>query len=70
MTAESTFTPITFYHVTAVENWTYAKVIEYYRAKMQENQRKLLDSIKKDLQKVASLVSEFDETRRQSSRNP
>ena len=64
MTAESNPTSMTFYHVNAVEDWTYVKVTEHYRAKMKENQRKLLDSIKKDLQKVVRSVSEFDETRR------
>ncbi|CAG8566444.1 7623_t:CDS:2 [Funneliformis mosseae] len=64
MTAESNSTSMTFYHENAVEDWTYAKLTEHYRAKMKENQRKLLDSIKKDLQKVVRSVSEFDETRR------
>ena len=64
MTADSTPTFMTFYHVTAVEDWTYANLTGYYHSKMQKNQRKLLDSIKKDLQKVANLVSDFDETRR------
>ncbi|CAG8476634.1 2222_t:CDS:2 [Paraglomus occultum] len=41
------------YDVTGVEDWTYAKLAEHYRSKMQ-----------KSLQKVASLVSEFDEAHR------
>jgi hypothetical protein len=67
MMEKSKATFMTFYHVTAVEDWTYAKLTEHYRAKKRENKKKLLDFIKKDLQKVVSLVSEFDETRRRKA---
>ncbi|CAG8818398.1 4012_t:CDS:2, partial [Dentiscutata erythropus] len=49
--------------LNAVGYWTYAKVTEHYRTKLQKDQRQLLDSIKKDLKKVA-FDFEFDETKR------
>ncbi|CAG8811105.1 15683_t:CDS:10, partial [Cetraspora pellucida] len=52
--------------LNAVGDWTYVKVTEHYRAKLQKDQRQVLDSIKKDLQKVV-LVFEFDETKRKKA---
>jgi len=49
MTAELNSTFMTFYHVNVVKDRTYAKVTKHYHAKMKENQRRLLDFIKKDL---------------------
>ena len=40
MTAESTSTPMTFYRVTAVEDWTYANLTEYYRSKIRGSYRR------------------------------
>ncbi|CAG8630287.1 10630_t:CDS:10 [Dentiscutata erythropus] len=55
-----------FYSLNAVGDWTYVKVTEHYRAKLQKDQRQVLDSIKKDLQKVV-LDFEFDETKRKKA---
>ena len=54
-----------FYHVVKVEDWSCIKLVQYYRSKMEQGDWKnVLDSIKKDLIKVANSVSEFDIIRR------
>ncbi|CAG8579468.1 3590_t:CDS:10, partial [Gigaspora rosea] len=55
-----------FYSLNVVGDWTYVKVTEHYHAKLQKDQRQVLDSIKKDLQKVV-LDLEFDETKRKKA---
>ncbi|CAG8855179.1 15630_t:CDS:1, partial [Gigaspora margarita] len=35
----------------SVKDWTSSRIIEYYQAKLKGNRAKILDSIKKDLQK-------------------
>ncbi|RIB13541.1 hypothetical protein C2G38_2197551 [Gigaspora rosea] len=55
-----------FYSLNKVGDWTYVKVTEHYHAKLQKDQRQVLDSIKKDLQKVV-LDLEFDETKRKKA---
>ena len=57
-----------FYHVTEVEDWTCIRLVDYYRSKIKQGEWKnVLDSIKKDLIKVASPVSGFDITRRRKA---
>ncbi|CAG8556707.1 14611_t:CDS:2, partial [Cetraspora pellucida] len=52
--------------LNTVRDWIYVKVIEHYHAKLQKDQRQVLDSIKKDLQKVV-LDFEFDKTKRKKA---
>ncbi|CAG8811764.1 26566_t:CDS:2, partial [Racocetra persica] len=50
-----------FYNDTAIENWVCINIVEYYHAKSgQKNLIKIMDHIKKDLQKVADDDSEFE----------
>ncbi|CAG8623765.1 1589_t:CDS:2, partial [Funneliformis caledonium] len=56
-----------FYYVIDVEDWTCIMLVEYYRSQIKQGEWKnVLDSIKKDLIKVASPVSEFDIIRRKA----
>ena len=57
-----------FYKHRAVEDWTCETLIEFYRTTSeQKNQKKVLDSIKKDLKKVKEENSEFDTTRKRKA---
>ncbi|CAG8541741.1 12367_t:CDS:2 [Gigaspora margarita] len=50
-----------FYKHKAVEDWTCEKLIEFYHTTSeQKDQKKVLDSIKKDLKKIKEANSEFD----------
>jgi hypothetical protein len=58
---------IAFYHVSAIKDWTYVNITEYYRAKLENKEyRNVLDCVKKDLTKVAK-NSEFDKTRQEKA---
>ncbi|CAG8477432.1 13143_t:CDS:2 [Dentiscutata heterogama] len=52
-----------FYSTNSVENWTSNRIFEHYQTKLKGNRTKLLDSIKKDLQKVV-VSPNFDNARR------
>ncbi|GBB90639.1 hypothetical protein RclHR1_17660003 [Rhizophagus clarus] len=59
-----------FYRFFAIKDWTCDKIIEYYyKTYKQKGRKKLLDSIKKDLQKIANSNSEYilDETRKRKA---
>jgi elongation factor P--beta-lysine ligase len=57
-----------FYNDIAVENWTCANMIEYYRVKSgQKDLRTIMDRIKKDLQVVAD-STEFEIMHRKEAR--
>ncbi|CAG8780795.1 6271_t:CDS:1, partial [Racocetra fulgida] len=58
-----------FYYTNEAEDWNCSNIVEYYRVKSKQKERKkILDYIKKDIQKVDDLVFEFDETRRRKAR--
>ena len=51
-----------FYHTTAVKEWTCDNIVAYYRINTKSGRRmkkKLLDYIKKDIQKIANSTSKF-----------
>ena len=51
-----------FYHTTAVKEWTCDNIVAHYRVNIKsgrETKKKLLDYIKKDIQKIANSTSEF-----------
>ncbi|CAG8629318.1 35085_t:CDS:1, partial [Gigaspora margarita] len=52
-----------FYSISSVENWTSGRIIEHYQMKLKGNRTKILDSIKKDLQKVV-VSTDFDNARK------
>ncbi|CAG8768741.1 9675_t:CDS:2 [Dentiscutata erythropus] len=57
-----------FYQLHQVNEWTCVKIVEYYRAKIKKKDwGTVLDSVKKDLQKVAEVNSGFDATRRRKA---
>ena len=57
-----------FYDDTAIENWTCARIMEYYRSKSeQKDRKKVLDRIKKDLEEVEESDS-FDIRKKRKAR--
>ncbi|RHZ76781.1 hypothetical protein Glove_193g12 [Diversispora epigaea] len=67
MTTQANPALLTFYHVTAIKDWTHVNIVEYYRAKLENKEyRNVMDCIKKDLIKVAK-NSEFGKTRREKT---
>ena len=51
-----------FYHTNAVKEWTCDNIVAHYRVNIKsgrETKKKLLDYIKKDIQKIANSTSEF-----------
>ena len=57
-----------FYRFFAIKDWTCDKIIEYYyKTYKQKGRKKLLDSIKKDLQKIANSEYILDETRKRKA---
>jgi len=64
----SKFTLKAFYDDTAIENWTCARIMEYYRSKSeQKNRKKVLDRIKKDIEEVEESDS-FDIRKKRKAR--
>ncbi|CAI2190592.1 9219_t:CDS:2, partial [Funneliformis geosporum] len=58
-----------FYRDTTIEDWTCANLVEHYHARSgQKDLKKVMDYIKKDLQKVADVDSEFEVTRKGKAR--
>lgn len=58
-----------FYRENSIEDWTCFNLIEHYRARSgQKDLKKIMDYIKKDLQKVADFDSEFEVTRKRKAR--
>ena len=50
------------------ENWTCVNLVEFYRANSKQKERKkVLDNIKKDLEKVVRSKSGFDATRKKKA---
>ncbi len=57
-----------FFYSFSANEWTFAKVLEHYRTKLnRKDWRTILDNIKKDLQKVSALDSGLDVTRRRKA---
>ncbi|CAG8532771.1 2966_t:CDS:10 [Funneliformis mosseae] len=57
-----------FYRFFAIKDWTCDKIIEYYyKTYKQKGRKKLLDNIKKDLQKIANSDYILDETRKRKA---
>jgi len=57
-----------FYQVNAIENWTCANLMEYYRSKTkQKDSKQIFDRIKKDLQEVDDSKS-FDTVKKRRAR--
>jgi hypothetical protein len=52
-----------FYKSTPLEHWNCENIVEHYR-KEKQHESKVLDSVKKDLKKVAHSDSDFDVDRR------
>ncbi|CAI2182542.1 12681_t:CDS:2 [Funneliformis geosporum] len=58
-----------FYRDTAIEDCTCVNLVEHYHARSgQKDLKKVMDYIKKDLQKVADFDSEFEVTRKGKAR--
>ncbi|CAG8586088.1 6622_t:CDS:2, partial [Scutellospora calospora] len=68
MSAQTTSILMAFYHVIAIENWTYVNITNYYQEKIGKNERKkILDHIKKDLKKVLNPNFDFDILRKRKA---
>ena len=66
MTEKSIHSFIGFYYLHPIEDWNYNNLLEYYRMESKENEiKKILDYIKKDLQRVET---EFDLKYREKAR--
>ncbi|PKK61817.1 hypothetical protein RhiirC2_200303 [Rhizophagus irregularis] len=64
----SNFALKAFYVDTAIENWTCARIMECYRSKSeQKDRKKVLDRIKKDLEEVEESDS-FDTRKKRKAR--
>ncbi|RGB28441.1 hypothetical protein C1646_819106 [Rhizophagus diaphanus] len=58
-----------FYNDNSIDNWTCANLVEHYHARSgQKDLKKVMDYIKKDLQKVADFDSEFEVMRKRKAR--
>ena len=67
MTEKSIHSFLGFYYSTPIKDWNYDNLLEYYRMESKEKEiKKLLDYIKKDLQRVED--SEFDLKYREKAR--
>jgi len=53
-----------FYKVTPVQEWTCTNLVDYYHKNNILELSKILDDVKKNLQRVADLKSGFDVARR------
>ncbi|KAF0488693.1 hypothetical protein F8M41_022198 [Gigaspora margarita] len=68
MSTQLKSTLLAFYHVTAIEDWTYNNLTNYYHEKMGEQERKkVLDYIKKDLGKILHPDFGFDILRKRKA---